>query len=178
MGKHASRWVIFAVCLMFCGIAGTGYAFGLISDTIKSRLNLKQDSIDVIATAGNIGTFSSIIPGIFNNHVRPQISLFIGITITTLGWGLLTLITIQIIDVDYTITAFANFMYQHGNSWMVTVCCATIVQNFPSQDRGKLLGVAKGYSHIYIYVLLFNVYHILNNAYRIFRVGISICCQH
>ena len=68
MSTFPSRWIIFGICLIFCCIGGSAYAFGLISDSIKDTLNISQYSLDIIATVGNIGAFLKIIPGIFNNH--------------------------------------------------------------------------------------------------------------
>ena len=61
------------------------YGFGLISDEIKDRLNLSQGQLDIVALMGNIGGYTTIIPGVFNNHFGPFISIWIGVYVHSLS---------------------------------------------------------------------------------------------
>ena len=72
-------------------------------------------------------------------------TLIIGIILSNIGWLILTLVTTKTITVPVYITVFGNFLYQHGNAWIIAVVVATVAQNFPLQDRGKALGITKGY---------------------------------
>ena len=148
--KVPSRWVIMAVALFYMAFAGAGYAFGLISDTLKSRMNLSQSQIDVISVSGSFGAGSTAISGVFNNRYGPSISIWFGIFFVTIGWGILTLFTTQIIDISsysyaYILTAIPYFIYNHGLTWLFACAAPTIAQNFPKQDHGKYLGLAKSY---------------------------------
>lgn len=70
--------MILAACMVFMTLAGNVYGFGLISDELKSRLNLSQTQLDTVATMGNIGAYMTIIPGLFNNRYGPQKSIWLG----------------------------------------------------------------------------------------------------
>ncbi len=96
--KYPSRWLVFSSCLLLMIFNGATYSFGLISDSIKDRCDFSQSQIDLIGTIGNIGNYSGLIPGIFNNRYGPQKTVWIGTLLTWLGWLGITICTIGVFD--------------------------------------------------------------------------------
>eukprot|EP01084_Bolivina_argentea_P286077 490687_1 len=143
---YPSRWCTLAACLMFLSITGLQYAFGLISETLKDRLNLKQTQVDTIGVLGTIGANSGLIAGLFNNRFGPNISIWFGVVITCIGYSLLAAITTQFFAIkSFIFACFANFLFNHGTAWFSMIATPLIAQNFPVKDHGKLLGLGKGY---------------------------------
>ena len=143
---YPSRWITLAAAFVFLVITGIGYAYALISQTLKDRLALRQSDVDTIAILGTIGAKIGIIAGLFNNRFGPQISIWIGVVLTCIGYALLTGITTQYLSLNSVAFAcFANFLFNHGIAWFSVVVNPLLAQNFPQKDQGKLLGLGKGY---------------------------------
>lgn len=66
--------------------------------------------------------------------------------IAIIGLCGLWVITAQIIHVTSPyIVGTTNLIYMHGSGWLAAVGAPTAAQNFPKQDHGKILGLAKAY---------------------------------
>ena len=144
--EYPSRWITLAAVLAFLVISGLVYAFALISEPLKNRLDLKQSEIDTIGVIGTIGGNSGVIAGIFYNRFGPRLSVKVGMAMTCIGWTFLTGITTRYIPTDSVVlTCCATFIFFHGTAWLGTCSTPLIAQNFPEKDHGKLFGLAKAY---------------------------------
>ena len=144
--KYPSRWLTLAAVFVFLIITGIDYAYALISEALKDRLDLRQSQVDTIAILGTVGANSGVIGGLFNNRYGSQISIWLGALLTCIGYGLLTGITTQYLSIEsVAVTCFANFLFNHGTAWFSAVTTPLLAQNFPEKDHGKMLGLGKGY---------------------------------
>lgn len=145
--SYPSRWFTLAASLQLLVLAGVGYGFALIAQTLKDRLHLTQTEVDTVATVGSFGANTiGIVAGLCCNRYGPQLSIWIGVAITTIGYTLLTGITTQFLDVkSFEAVCFVYFLVQLGVAWYSNIAIPLLAQNFPEKDRGKIIGLGKGY---------------------------------
>jgi len=124
--------------------AGTGYAISLFTDLFKDHLDLDQSQVDWISTCGNAGLYSAILGGLFYNRVGPKWTALIGAILIGVGFGGMHECGKEDATCSENGVGFLNFIAQHGSGWIASCTMATSVRNFPSQDRGVVVGIAKG----------------------------------
>ena len=142
-----SRWLILAASLVLLMFSGMGYAFALIGETLKDRLDLTQTQVDTIQTIGDFGSNTvGIAAGLFCNRYGPYKSTWIGVVLTSIGYILLTGITTQAVALKSFASVFLSyFLFRFGMSFYSNVSIPLLAQNFPIKDRGKIIGLGKGY---------------------------------
>eukprot|EP01100_Stratorugosa_tubuloviscum_P008141 TRINITY_DN3391_c0_g1_i1.p1 TRINITY_DN3391_c0_g1~~TRINITY_DN3391_c0_g1_i1.p1 ORF type:complete len:116 (+),score=40.62 TRINITY_DN3391_c0_g1_i1:150-497(+) len=80
VNRKTGVWIILVACCLLASSAGTGYAFGLTSQTYKNKFGFSQKEVDIIGSFGNLGLFLSITAGLFYDKFGP---LLTAITVCT-----------------------------------------------------------------------------------------------
>jgi len=126
-------------------VGATAYAFGVYSRDLATALNYDQKSIDLVASAGELGLYLQVLCGMLMGYVGPRVTLIVGMVLIFFGFQYLYLAGTHVIDSSLGLVAGMLFVSQLGTSCLSVTMTAVSIRNFPKEDRGKAAGLAKAY---------------------------------
>mmetsp|Transcript_9409 Transcript_9409/g.14191 ORF Transcript_9409/g.14191 Transcript_9409/m.14191 type:complete len:545 (+) Transcript_9409:168-1802(+) len=142
-GKYFSRWMTLSAGLFFLSISGLSYSYGLYSDDFKTRLNYSQTSLDLVASFGELGLWSSILVGLMLEIFSPRFMIIIGGIISMLGLSYIAAALNKTIASSVVTVVAAYYIANLGITFGCMTSAALCVRNFPAIDRGKICGFVK-----------------------------------
>jgi len=142
---YFNRWIVLANCLLGASVGATAYAFGVYSRDLATALNYDQKSIDLVASAGELGLYLQVLCGMLMGYVGPRVTLIVGMVLIFFGFQYLYLAGTHVIDSSLGLVAGMLFVSQLGTSCLSVTMTAVSIRNFPKEDRGKAAGLAKAY---------------------------------
>ncbi|CAM9554235.1 unnamed protein product, partial [Laminaria digitata] len=119
------------------------YAFGLFSDTLKDELGFSQSNVDIIASVGELGLWSSFVVGLMLERISPRQVYVVGSAASALGLGYVSLAIGKILPTNPAAMAAMFYLANFGTACYAQTAQSTAVRNFPAADRGKVSGLIK-----------------------------------
>ena len=141
----ASRWVIFSSCLLVAGVCGLTTAFGLLSPSLEGDLDYSASEIALVASFGNLGTFSGFAAGLMIDHLGPRRAVFIGSGFIWFGLFFIWLSVEKIISSNVASLCIFIFIAQLGSATMSQGSSSTSMLIMPSCAHGEVASIAKAY---------------------------------
>ncbi|KAH6794881.1 Major facilitator superfamily protein [Perilla frutescens var. hirtella] len=145
--KEGSRspWVSLGASVWVLIAAGNSYTFPLYSPSLNSVMGFNQQQLTLLGVACDIGENIGILPGLACNKFPPWAVLFVGVSASFLGYGVLWLAVSQTVEsLPYWVLWIALCIATHGSAWLGTAVLVTNMRNFPL-SRGTVAGILKGY---------------------------------
>eukprot|EP01046_Picozoa_sp_COSAG06_P025297 COSAG06_NODE_2118_length_7555_cov_2.285542_6_plen_491_part_00 len=156
-----SRWITLSAALLLASGAGTVYAFALFAPLLKSRLRLSQEDTALVASIGAFGLYTSLLAGLHFDRYGPRRTVLVGAVLSGVGfWGLHAAVSTAATDSAVAL-GLIYAVAQHGSAWILSASVAAPVRNFPTECRGTVVGLSKGFFalsagfHIEFFRLLF-----------------------
>jgi hypothetical protein len=140
-----SRFQSFCGVCLWVSLAATSYAFGIFSQTLRYNLNYSQQSLDIIASCGNSGLYLSFIVGMSIEYYGYKSVIFFGSSCLFIGFVYIYLVVIKIIPSTMATVALFYCISQIGACCLIASAVTVSVKLFPSEARGAVLGLCKGY---------------------------------
>jgi MFS family permease len=175
---HFSRWQSFSGICMYVSVAGTTYAFGVYSGLLKSNLGFSQSGIEIIASVGNTGLYLSLVGGILLDRFGLHFVVYLGGFLIFIGFFYIWLAVEGYMPADIISISVFFFLSQFGVCCHISSAVTSAVKLFPSEARGSVVGLAKGYFGMSSAVLSdFSGGYFSNaKAYFILFIAIAIPC--
>ena len=178
-----SRWTTLSAALLLASGAGTVYAFALFAPLLKSRLGLSQEDTALVASIGAFGLYTSLLAGLHFDRYGPRRTVLIGAVLSAVGFlGLYVAVSKQTGSAIGVGLIYA--VAQHGSAWILSASVAAPVRNFPSEYRGTVVGLSKGFFalsasfHIEIFWALFRKESDSGALMYIAFLGIALPCLY
>ena len=143
--KIFSRFQSFCGVCLWVSLAATSYAFGIFSQTLRYNLNYSQQSLDIIASCGNSGLYLSFFVGMSIEYYGYKSVIFFGSSCLFIGFVYIYLVVIKIIPSTMATVALFYCISQIGACCFIASAVTVSVKLFPSEARGTVLGLCKGY---------------------------------
>ncbi|CAM9204694.1 unnamed protein product [Discosporangium mesarthrocarpum] len=121
----------------------SSYAFGLFSSTLKDELSFSQGTVDIIASMGELGLWSSFIVGVLLERFSPRQVYVLGSGFTLVGLGYVALATGEVVATSPASFGLMFFVANFGTACFGQSAQAISMRNFPAADRGKVSGIIK-----------------------------------
>ncbi|CAN0078167.1 unnamed protein product, partial [Phaeothamnion confervicola] len=137
-----SRWVSLSAGFVVNSLNLFSYAFGLFSDSFK-ELGFSQRGVDLIASFGELGLWSSFLVGLMIERIGPQGVYAAGAVFTFFGLGYVALADGDALPGGVASVAIGFMAANFGTACFGTTAQTVAVRNFPAGDRGKISGVIK-----------------------------------
>lgn len=138
------RWVSIPMALFLELVAGTAYCFGAYSGQLKSAYQMSQSNLNAVSSIGNIGMYIALPGGLLLDNYGPRLTVFVGATISVIGYTLAWLSSMEILPKKYELLCIFMFMAWHGCSYLDCTAVPITVNNF-SHNRGLVLGLIKSF---------------------------------
>jgi hypothetical protein len=140
-----SRWITLSAALLLASGAGTVYAFALFAPLLKSRLRLSQEDTALVASIGAFGLYTSLLAGLHFDRYGPRRTVLVGAVLSGVGfWGLHAAVSTAATDSAVAL-GLIYAVAQHGSAWILSASVAAPVRNFPTECRGTVVGLSKGF---------------------------------
>lgn len=140
-----SRWTTLSAALLLASGAGTVYAFALFAPLLKSRLRLSQEDTALVASIGALGLYTSLFAGLHFDRYGARRTVLVGAVLSGLGFlGLYAAVSSAATD-SAIVLGLIYAVAQHGSAWILSASVAAPVRNFPSECRGTVVGLSKGF---------------------------------
>lgn len=142
---NLSRWSIFSSCLLIAGVCGLTTAFGLISPSLESDLHFSASEIALVASFGNLGTFSGFLAGLMIDELGPRRAVFIGSVFIWFGLFMIWMSVEK--HIASSVASLCIFIYiaQLGSATMSQASSSTAMLIMPSSVHGEVASIAKAY---------------------------------
>jgi hypothetical protein len=138
-----SRWFVIAAGLWIQSVAGTSYAFGVYSQSLKEALGYNQQRLDTLAFFKAIGGNVGVISGLLYDVVPPWVVLIIGAVQCSFGYSMLWLaVTRRISAPPFWQMCLYICVACNTSTYFSTAVVVTNVKNFP-RNRGIIIGLLK-----------------------------------
>lgn len=138
-----SRWSALAASFIVNAFNLYSYAFGLFSNALKHKLEFSQGDIDIIASVGELGLWSTFLVGLMLERLSPRQVYLVGSASTAVGLGYVALALGTFLPSNPAFMAIMFFLANFGTACYAQTATAIAVRNFPSADRGKVAGLIK-----------------------------------
>lgn len=123
-------------------IAGSTYAIGIYSESMKKRLDITQSEMNLISSSANLGLYFSITSGFFLQKFGPFYSGLTGAFVTALGYTLFYLgYEGKVPNSEYTMALYA-FIWGQGAAFIDVTTISVCLANFP-KARGLIGAILK-----------------------------------
>ncbi|CAM9499457.1 unnamed protein product [Pylaiella littoralis] len=119
------------------------YAYGLFSDTLKETLGFSQSSVDMIASIGEAGQWSTFIVGLILERKSSRQVYAIGSVASGVGLGYVSLAIGKIVPTNPALMGAFFYLANFGSACFAQTATSTVLRNFPATDRGKVAGMMK-----------------------------------
>lgn len=140
-----TRWQSLAGICLFVSVVGTTYAYGILSELLRSSLDYSQDQLDLIASIGNNGLYLSLLAGFLIERFGFQTVVRIGGLFIFIGFFYIWLAVRQDIVSNLSSVCFFYFISQLGVCFHVASAVTVSVKLFPHTAHGGAIGLTKGY---------------------------------
>eukprot|EP00903_Cladosiphon_okamuranus_P007037 g6842.t1 len=140
---YFSRWSILSAAVVVNIFAVYSYAFGLLSDTLKDSLDFSQSSVDLIASLGEAGQWSTFFVGLILERRSPRQVYAIGSLASAIGLGYVSLAIGEIIPANPASVGAFFYLANFGSSCFAQTGTSIVLRSFPAVDRGKVSGMIK-----------------------------------
>uniref|UniRef100_A0A0D6R6U4 Uncharacterized protein n=1 Tax=Araucaria cunninghamii TaxID=56994 RepID=A0A0D6R6U4_ARACU len=158
-----SKWLVIVAGIWIQCTSGSSYTFGLYSQTIKSKLDYDQSTLDTISSCKDIGANLGIISGLLYGVSSPWVVLFAGAVQNCVGYAMMWLsVTGKIPRPALWQMCAYMFFAAHAQTFFNTAVVVTSVQNFPTY-RGTVVGLMKGFLGLSGAILV-QIYHTINEG--------------
>ena len=141
-GDETYRWLGLAGVILIESVSGSAYGFSVYSPQLKAALNYTQSEVNSISSIGNVGSYLTIVPGVFFDAFGPRATAIGGALLTALGYGLLWASLTRRIAASPGLCALWVALAWHGSGWLDTASVALTVGNFRA-NKGVVLGLIK-----------------------------------
>ncbi|KAI9593384.1 major facilitator superfamily domain-containing protein [Syncephalis fuscata] len=145
------------VCAMLSNLsAGTRYAFPLFGPPIAKQLGYSHLQLNIIASAGDIGTYLSapLFGGLVDNY-GASFGCLLAATFMFAGFHGLATMFAGIFGSSYWLAAFFLIFVGAGSSSACMAALSTTARNFPPDLRGSMLGLPISFFGLSALVLSF-----------------------
>eukprot|EP00752_Nemacystus_decipiens_P011283 g10026.t1 len=151
MGNHRwmsapgyfSRWSVLSAAVVVNVFSVYSYAFGLFSNTLKDSLYFSQSSVDLIASLGEAGQWSTFIVGLILERRSPRQVYAIGSLASAVGLGYVSLAIGKIVPANPASVGAFFYLANFGSSCFAQTGTSIVLRSFPAADRGKVSGMIK-----------------------------------
>ncbi|CAM9918055.1 unnamed protein product [Scytosiphon promiscuus] len=140
---YFSRWSTLSGFCVVNIFAVYSYAFGLFSDTLKESLGFSQSSVDVIASVGEAGLWSTFLVGLILERRSPREVYAIGSLASGVGLGFVSLAVGKVVPSNPASVGAFFYLANFGSACYAQTATTTVLRNFPATDRGKVSGFIK-----------------------------------
>ena len=140
-----SRWLIISACSFGAGLTGITTAFGLISSSLQSKLEFSDASLALVASIGNVGSFSGFLSGIIIGYIGPKKAEFVSSLCLFVGLFLIWLSLAKVISSSVTAICIYVFITQFGAATASQASSSTSVLVFPVSEITTIASVSKAY---------------------------------
>lgn len=141
----ASRWHVLSSCLLIASVCGLTTAFGLLSPSFEGDLKFSPSEIALVASFGNLGTFSGFIAGLMIDNLGPRRAVFIGSVCIWFGMFFIWLSVEKTIASSVSSICVFIYIAQLGASTMSQASSSTAMLIMPSSAHGEIASIAKAY---------------------------------
>ena len=152
-----SRWSTLSASLLMAALSGISYAFGLYSDALQDRLGFSQRTVDLIASFGQLGLWSTFPVGLLMELLSIRLIFVLASLCSGLGVLYIALALNKDVQSNAVSIAFMFYIANFGFAAFGNIGQSTCVRNFPASDRGKICGLFKSVLGLSaaVYALLF-----------------------
>jgi hypothetical protein len=120
-------------------------AFGLLSPSLEEDLGFSPQQLALVASFGNLGTFSGFISGLIIDYTTVRKAVFIGSTFIWFGLFFIWLSVTKQIGSNVGLLCIYIYMSQLGAATMSQASSSTAMLIFPSESHGQVASIAKAY---------------------------------
>ena len=145
--KFSNRWIVLGISSLISSCCGVNYAWGIYSETLKSRLQYSQATLITLSFWGNVGQFFTPPAGIVYDSVGGRGTLLLGLLLGTTGYTLMYLGVSGQIDVSFTALCSFYCLGSAMQSFYDTSSLFTNTKNFPI-DVNSIIGFTKAWNGI------------------------------
>ncbi|CAM9915414.1 unnamed protein product [Ectocarpus sp. 12 AP-2014] len=140
---YFSRWSVLAAACCVNLFTLYSYAYGLFSDTLKDSLGFSQSAVDVIASVGEAGLWSTFLVGLILERKSPREVYALGSIASGVGVGYVSLAILKVLPTNPVAMGFFFYLANFGTSCYGQSATTTVLRSFPASDRGKVAGAIK-----------------------------------
>lgn len=140
--EASGRWraLYFSITVML--FAGSTYAIGIYSESMKQKLDFTQSEMNLISSSANLGLYFSITSGFFLQKFGPFYSALMASFLTALGYSLFYLgYEEKVPNSEYIMAIFA-FIWGQGAALFDVTTISVCLANFP-KARGLIGAILK-----------------------------------
>ncbi|KAG5191636.1 Nodulin-like-domain-containing protein [Tribonema minus] len=109
----------------------------------EENLGYSQRSLDLVASFGELGMWSTFLVGLVLEHVPPRRVFVLGALVSCAGLMYIAVATDNKIESSVATVAGAYYAANLGIAAFQTAAQSICVRNFPAVDRGKICGLLK-----------------------------------
>lgn len=132
------------ICLVV-SFAGCTYAFGVFSSLLQAKLALKQKSLDLMASVGNLGLYLSLFVGFAVERFGFRRVILFGGLLVFGGFSYIWLAITGKLYVNEHLVTLAYFIAQVGACCHIATAVSATVKALPPSSRGTAVGLVKSY---------------------------------
>eukprot|EP00668_Euglena_longa_P046351 GGOE01062036.1.p1 GENE.GGOE01062036.1~~GGOE01062036.1.p1 ORF type:complete len:564 (-),score=143.13 GGOE01062036.1:102-1793(-) len=139
-----SRWVTLVVATYMMLVAGTLYSFPTWSPSLKATMNYSVADINFIGVCVNGGVWTSVVGGFVLDRCGVRLCCAGAAALILIGYGSAAhfMWTVAHWRMPAVLMGVLLFTANQGMGWMYLTSLKLVVNNFPAEYRGKVVGAA------------------------------------